>query len=281
MRASGGLLVFAILLAGITADRAILSSARAEESCLATPNGPPPPDSQWLYRTDHLKQRKCWHLVARGGVGRARVIVTQPAVLGSTLDPDRPTNRQLEPLLTASPALRGSSAEGSIQQGRVGHQAGADTPTWPDPPSPAAAENIAWPAPPSPTDAGDIVWPAPATPIRNDKAEEPAVPIPDRNIRSDAESERQVGAELAISDSQMSLGGFLICCAVGLVVVGIFLRHCLKITLSRRLRKVLAQGVPRGRNVQSGRGADVVSDDQTRQTLRKLLQVLEQGAVRG
>ena len=124
--------------------------------CLATPNGPPPPDSQWLYRTDHLKQRKCWHLVARGGVGRARVIVTQPAVLGSTLDPDRPTNRQLEPLLTASPALRGSSAEGSIQQGRVGHQAGADTPTWPDPPSPAAAENIAWPAPPSPTHAGDV-----------------------------------------------------------------------------------------------------------------------------
>jgi hypothetical protein len=156
MRASGGLLVFAILLAGITADRAILSSARAEESCLATPNGPPPPDSQWLYRTDHLKQRKCWHLVARGGVGRARVIVTQPAVLGSTLDPDRPTNRQLEPLLTASPALRGSSAEGSIQQGRVGHQAGADTPMWPDPPSRAAPENMAWPAPLSPTQAGDI-----------------------------------------------------------------------------------------------------------------------------
>ena len=102
--ASGGLLVLPYCR-GITADRAILSSARAEESCLATPNGPPPSDSQWLYRTDHLKQRKCWHLVARGGV-EARVIVTQPAVLGSTLDPDRSTNQQLEPLLTASPALR-------------------------------------------------------------------------------------------------------------------------------------------------------------------------------
>jgi hypothetical protein len=53
--------VIALLLTWARARPGKLSSARAEEDCLAAPNGPPSPGSQWYYRTDHLKQRKWWH----------------------------------------------------------------------------------------------------------------------------------------------------------------------------------------------------------------------------
>jgi hypothetical protein len=280
MRATGGLPVFAILLAGMVADRASLSSARAEENCLAAPSGRPPPGSQWHYRTDHIKQRKCWHLAVRGDVGQTGAIVTQPTALGSTLNPDQPRNQLLEPPPTASPALRGSSAQGSIQQGEAVEQAAADTPAWPNPPSSVAPDNMAWPDPPSPTHAGNIVWPDTPTPIRTNKAEGPEVPILDRNSGSEAWSERQVVAEVATSHSKMSLGVLLIF-ASGLVIVAIFVRQWVKITLSRGSRRDVAQRASLRRNAGSGRVANAAPDDETRRALQKLLQVLEQQAVRG
>jgi hypothetical protein len=38
------------------------SSARAADDCLAAPNSHAPQGSHWHYRTDRVKQRKCWYL---------------------------------------------------------------------------------------------------------------------------------------------------------------------------------------------------------------------------
>ena len=63
---NGELRVIAISIIALGAAGILSSSVHAEEDCLAAPSGRPPPDSQWHYRTDHLKQRKCWHLRVQG-----------------------------------------------------------------------------------------------------------------------------------------------------------------------------------------------------------------------
>jgi hypothetical protein len=102
----------------------------------------------------------------------------------------------------------------------------------------------------------------------------------DRNIGSDTGSERQVAAEIATSYSKMSVGVLLIF-AIGLVIAGVLVRRWVIITLGRRSRRDLTQRAPPRRDAVSGRVAYVVSDDETRRALQKLLQVLEQQAVRG
>jgi hypothetical protein len=69
MSANGELLVIVIFFVALGAGGIPSSSAYAEEDCLAAPSGRPPPGSQWHYRTDHHKQRKCWHLRAQGEEG--------------------------------------------------------------------------------------------------------------------------------------------------------------------------------------------------------------------
>jgi hypothetical protein len=58
--------VVAALLMALADTCLSTGSARAEENCLAAPNAPAAPGSHWYYRTDSVKQSKCWYLRAEG-----------------------------------------------------------------------------------------------------------------------------------------------------------------------------------------------------------------------
>lgn len=278
MSANSELLVIAISIVALSAAGIPYGSAHAEEDCLAAPSGRPPPGSQWHYRTDHLQERKCWHLRAQGERGETgTAIATRPAAERPQNPPDHLEDQKLQTIPEAAAGLRGSTAPTSIQDGGAGRPA---TLPWPDPPSPAAPDNTAWPDPPSPTHAGNVVWPDPPAPIPADKAKGPEAPMLDRNSGGDVGSVKQVAAEMAATSySKMSLGVLLLC-ASGLVIAGILVRRWVIITLGRRPKTDLAQRAPRRRHTGSGRTANDASDDETRRTLQKLLQVLERQAVR-
>ena len=278
MSANGELLVIAIFLVALGAGGIPSSSAYAEEDCLAAPSGRSPSGSQWHYRTDHLKQRKCWHLRAQGEVGETgTATATRPAAERPQNPPDHLEAQKLQTVPEATAGLRGSTAPASTQDGGAGRPA---TLPWPDPPSPAAPSNTAWPDPPSPTHAGNVVWPDPPAPIPADKAEGPKAPMFDRSIGGGVGSVKQVAAEMAATSySKMSIGVLLLC-ASGLVLAGILVRRWVIITLGRLPRTDLAQSARRRRHASSGRTANVAPDDETRRALRKLLQVLERQAVR-
>ena len=203
MSANSELLVIAISIVALSAAGIPYGSAHAEEDCLAAPSGRPPPGSQWHYRTDHLQERKCWHLRAQGERGETgTAIATRPAAERPQNPPDHLEDQKLQTIPEAAAGLRGSTAPTSIQDGGAGRPA---TLPWPDPPSPAAPDNTAWPDPPSPTHAGNVVWPDPPAPIPADKAKGPEAPMLDRNSGGDVGSVKQVAAEMAANFLQQDV----------------------------------------------------------------------------
>ena len=219
MRATGRLSVIALLLVWAAPDRGSFSFAQAEEDCLAAPSGPPSPGSQWHYRTDHIKQRKCWHLVVQGGVGQTGAIVTQPVALGSTPNPDQSPSQQFGPSSTAAPALRGSSSQPSIKQSG----AGVDTTPWPDPPSPAFADKIVWPDPPSSAPPSNSVSSNAPRPVHADAPAEPHTLVSDENAKTEDASESQAAADVTASEGKIS-AVLLFIGAVVRIIVGLFAR---------------------------------------------------------
>jgi hypothetical protein len=258
VRATGRLSVIALLLVWAAPDRGSFSFARAEEDCLAAPSGPPSPGSQWHYRTDHIKQRKCWHLVVQGGVGQTGAIVTQPVAVGSTPNPDQSPSQQFGPASTARPALRGSSSQPSIKQS----EAGADTTTWPDPASPAFADKVVWPdPPPSAPPSNSISFNAPR-PVHADAPAEPHTLVSDENANTEDASESQAAAaDVAASEGKISAAPLFIG-AVVIIIVGLFARRVVKKTF-RQPGKIPAKR----QRTMSGH---------QKHALRKLVRVLEQ-----
>ena len=68
MTAKAGLIsvVTALSLMALADGTLSAGSARAEENCLAAPNAQAPQGSHWYYRTDSIKQSKCWYLRTEG-----------------------------------------------------------------------------------------------------------------------------------------------------------------------------------------------------------------------
>ena len=68
MTAKAGLisLVTTLSLMALADGTLSAGSARAEENCLAAPNAQAPQGSHWYYRTDSIKQSKCWYLRTEG-----------------------------------------------------------------------------------------------------------------------------------------------------------------------------------------------------------------------
>src|SRR5271155_5639564 len=97
MSAHGELLVIAISIVALGAAGILCSSGHAEEDCLAAPSGRPPPGSQWHYRTDHVKQRKCWHMVGQGDEGQTTpATTTDPAAKRPETPPDHLGDQKLQ-----------------------------------------------------------------------------------------------------------------------------------------------------------------------------------------
>jgi hypothetical protein len=78
-------LVIAFLLLGLAAGSILPGSAHAEEDCLAAPSGRAPPGGKWLYRTDNVKQRKCWRLRTQGDASQRGAVAAQPAAVRASV----------------------------------------------------------------------------------------------------------------------------------------------------------------------------------------------------
>jgi hypothetical protein len=184
------ILVVAVSLVTLGEGNLGADSARAEENCLTAPNAPTPLGSHWYYRTDPVKQRKCWYLRTEGQAIQKQaaqekpetgVTAKRPAAVTAIIAPDQsgPEPLELRPGQVPLDASADRPTKGSIQHGaQASGQAGADKVAWPDPPSSANASRVAWPDTPSSASAGGVMWPDPPSPTRADKVAWPNPPLP-------------------------------------------------------------------------------------------------------
>ena len=265
------ILVVAVSLVTLGEGNLGADSARAEENCLTAPNAPTPLGSHWYYRTDPVKQRKCWYLRTEGQAIQKQaaqekpetgVTAKRPAAVTAIIAPDQsgPEPLELRPGQVPLDASADRPTKGSIQHGaQASGQAGADKVAWPDPPSSANASRVAWPDTPSSASAGGVTWradkvawpnpPLPAgaathgataenTPEEraNQAQEVPGTPAnSDKDAGTDAGKDRQVAKpiETAVSHGQMPVD-MLLALAIGLILAGIIARLIVRMTIGRR-----------------------------------------------
>jgi hypothetical protein len=115
MTAKAGLIsvVTAVLLMAFPDGNLSAGSAHAEEICLAAPNAPAPQGSHWYYRTDFIKQSKCWYSRAEGQAIETPIAQQKPesiaakrpaAAMPKTASDQRaPVAKQLHPHTKRSP----------------------------------------------------------------------------------------------------------------------------------------------------------------------------------
>jgi len=244
MRTKARLVPAVALLLLAFADRSLnTSSALAEEDCLAAPNAPATPGSHWYYRTDSVKQSKCWYMRAEGQAMQTpaaqqktetSVAAKRPAAAMPKTAPHQAASevKQVRPIH----ALADKLVQWGIQDGaQSSRQARADTVAWPDPPPPAGADTAARPGPPPPTGDGDVVWPDPPP--------SQTVRAPQRTLKNTAEERANqtpeepatVGNpdESAVSYGELPAGLFL-ALAFGLVIAGMIVRRIVRLAFSGR-----------------------------------------------
>lgn len=151
--------VFAGVLAGANFIPALNNSARAEDSCLTTPNGQTPAGSHWYYRIEHGTKRHCWYLREAGDAHSQSAAATSTS--SPAADPSPAASSPPPALAKPKPAKADAAVQGSVAN------AHAELP-WPQPrttpaitPAPAtAAPAAAAPATPAA---------APATPASTEQ----------------------------------------------------------------------------------------------------------------
>lgn len=181
------ILVVAVSLTALGAASLSASPAWAEEECLAAPNKQAPPGSRWYYRTDPVKQSKCWHLRTEGQAiqnpaakeePETEITPKQPAVTSSKTAPAQPEPESLElrPGQTPPAASGDAPARVGIQnRAQPNRRAGAGQVASPDPALSAAVGKVAWPDPP-PVGGGNVAWPDPPSPAGVDTVAWPDPP---------------------------------------------------------------------------------------------------------
>jgi hypothetical protein len=240
---TGWISVVAALLMAFAGGNLSAGSARAEEICLAAPNAPAPQGSHWYYRTDFIKQSKCWYLRAEGQAIETptaqqkleSIAAKRPAVAMPKTAPDlaAPEAKQLRPVQPAPAKLGDSPRQSSTKDAtQAGHQGRGDTVTWPAPPTPAGANNVVRPDPPSQTDGAPRGATAQSTPEETADQEEPATAA---NAGHEAGVARPIAepTEVAVAPSEMPVG-LILAFVIGLLIVGIILRRIVKMTFARR-----------------------------------------------
>ncbi len=186
--------VVAMLLVAFVDGNLSPGPASAQDNCLPVPNAPAPPGSHWYYRTDRVKQIKCWYLRTEGQAIQKPAaqerpemdVATGPAATPSKTTPDHrpaqavvpaPAERSMKGSITrsAQASLRATGSAGSAdnptkrsiqRNAQASPRANIDKVVWPDPPPPVGADKVAWPDPPSPATADNVVWPDPPSPTR-------------------------------------------------------------------------------------------------------------------
>lgn len=288
-------------------------AARAEDSCLPAPTGKTPPGSHWHYRTDPVKQTKCWYLRSQGDAA-------QPAATGDGADaagaagtaaPAAPAPKPAKPHQAAKPpgGTKASAAGGqapaaagqfppaaaSPMQAAPSNAApaaqGTATP-WPDPQPQGATGNVAWPSPPpvSPSTAPNA---APDAGGANAAAEPAGQDTGSINATGAGEAPApEVSPPPPAQTSDVS-GSTILVLAAAMAIIGVLMRWLLGKLFARR-RKIAAErrepvwvtdeyvmpdALTRGtRRPPPGRTDPERLDDEVKLALRKLLRTLERSA---
>jgi hypothetical protein len=307
MTAKAGLIsVAAVLLMALADGSLSAGSARAVEICLAAPNAPAPQGSHWYYRTDFIKQSKCWYLRAEGQAIETptaqqkpeSTAAKRPAMPKTAPDQAAPEAKQLRPVQPAPAKLGDRLRQSSTQDAtQASHQGRGDTVTWPDPPTPAGADNVVRPDSPSQTSSAPQGATAASIPEEraNQTQEEPArAANPDKDAGKDAGVARPVADEVAVSHSEMPASLFW-AFVIGLVIAGILVRRIVRMTFARRRTVFPDRAEPVGttsitsgcakpkfvahyRDLASGWVDNDRPNDEVKEALRKLLLVLDRQA---
>jgi len=290
-------LVVAVLLMALGDASLDAASARPEENCLAAPKTRPPRGSHWHYRTEPVKQSKCWYLRTEGQASQNPVTQKKPETGVTTQRPAAGTSKtatdkawpETQQSLQAGPAALNELRGPTQDTAQAGRQAENDAMAWPDPVSPAGADKLTLLNPPSPV--GGTARGATVESTPEDRANQTReVPATAPNSDKGAVNDVAEPIEVAASHGEMSVG-MLWAFAIGLVIAGILVRLIVKMTFARRrtVRTDRQESVPsegttpkftaHHRDMAPSSVDGEREDDEIKEALRKLLRVLDRQAV--
>ncbi len=315
--------VVAMLLAALVDGSLNTRHVLAEDNCLSAPNARAPQGSHWYYRTDPVKQSKCWYLRTEGPAAQKpaaqETTETKVSVEGLAATPSKSVSDQLGPSsLELRPAQAAQAADKptkmNIPNNTKPNRQAANARAWPNPTVPAAAK-VAWPDPPAPTAANNVAWPEPPSPgalspVRGGAQEVTAenapatTGTPEEDIKQpqevpthsikrtgdDAESNGYIAEPktplVTQKDMPMSM---LLAFGIGLAIAGLVMRLVVRAVFGRRptvkLKRreaVLSTSIASQRTLPTfgdlapESDAAVHLDNNVKESLRKLLKVLEQ-----
>ena len=315
--------VVAMLLAALVDGSLNTRHVLAEDNCLSAPNARAPQGSHWYYRTDPVKQSKCWYLRTEGPAAQKpaaqETTETKFSVEGLAATPSKSVSDQLGPSsLELRPAQAAQAADKptkmNIPNNTQPNRQAANARAWPNPPVPAAAK-VAWPDPPAPTAANNVAWPEPPSPgalspVRGGAQEVTAenapatTGTPEEDIKQpqevpthsikrtgdDAESNGYIAEPKTplVTQKEMPMS-MLLAFGIGLVIAGLVMRLVVRAVFGRRptvkLKRreaVLSTSIASQRTLPTfgdlapESDAAVHLDNNVKESLRKLLKVLEQ-----
>lgn len=275
MAKAGSLSILSALLV-LTAGSMGGHAVRAEENCLPAPTGKTPPGTHWHYRTDPVKQTKCWYLRGGGDAAAQPAPATDgadaaakpaaaskptPEVAGGEPHQRKPHQARAKaaPGGAQGPAQAGTqnppqagwqdpaqaaspiqAAPGNAPPASRAAQGGA-TP-WPDPqPQQGGAGNVAWPDPPSA--APHAAMSAPSEPATTDTAVEPPAAAQDTgSINANGASDASPAESTPPPPGQNNdvSGSTILALAIAMAFLGILMRWLVGKLFARR-RKLAAE----------------------------------------
>jgi hypothetical protein len=241
--------------------------AQDKDNCLAAPAGKTPPGSHWHYRTDPVKQTKCWYLRSDGEAAQSPAAADGTEAAGgpprpaaatpkAAADAGNAASRQHKPHQAAH---AGAKSPAPATQNPAAPQSSQGAAQWPDPPQQATAGpppqqaaqgGAAWPDPPqAPANAANAPWPdPPSTGAPTDPATTNATP--DASNGQETGTVNPSGAAETATDAPQSpaagvgnlsgRGMLALVVAMACIVGGILMRWLLGKFFARR-RKVAAE----------------------------------------
>lgn len=276
------------------------NAVRAEDTCLPAPTGKTPPGSHWHYRTDPVKQTKCWYLrpgdaaqpAAAGDGTDSAATPSAPAAPPKSAKP-HPAARAAGTAKPAAAGAQAGSTQGAQANGPSTSPATQGAAPWPDPQPQGATGGVAWPAPPTVMPSAGAANAAPDATTTNAGAEPTAAGQETGSINAGGAGEAPA-PEAGPPPAQTSdvSGSTILALAVAMAVAGILMRWLLGKVFARR-RKLAAErrepvwvtdeyvmpdALTRGTRRPPGRVDSERLDDEVKQALRKLLRTLERSA---
>jgi hypothetical protein len=218
--------MLAALLAALVIPISPGGSAHEVEDCIEAPSSPPPQGSHWYYRTDRVKQRKCWYLGPEGKrIQNAAPHVQQTASSRAPVEAETAGDRlepALQPETQTTATWRATTVRETIQED---------------------ASAVRWPHPPQLTGVMEHGGAAMSSPALQEHASMAAQEI-DAEEKTQAHAPLAAGLETPGSELVAPLSLLLrVLLVVGgaLALAGILLNAVFNIAFARRRRVIVDQ----------------------------------------